>query len=77
MTNSGRLARAFERLLARAQIASEEQGQFVADASHELKTPIMAIEGHARILSPALGPNDVAQGRRRRRSSSARATGSH
>ncbi len=57
----GRLARAFNRLLARAQIASEEQEQFVADASHELKTPVMAIEGHARILSRVLGRNDVAQ----------------
>jgi len=57
----GRLARAFNRLLARAQSASKEQEQFIADASHELKTPVMAIEGHARILSRALGRNDVAQ----------------
>jgi signal transduction histidine kinase len=57
----GRLAQAFNRLLARAQTASEEQEQFIADASHELKTPVMAIEGHARILSRALRRNEVAQ----------------
>jgi len=57
----GRLARAFNRLLARAQTASAEQEQFIADASHELKTPVMAIEGHARILARALGRNDIPQ----------------
>ncbi len=57
----GRLAQAFNRLLARAQTASKEQEQFIADASHELKTPVMAIEGHARILSRALGRDDVDQ----------------
>jgi two-component system OmpR family sensor kinase len=57
----GRLAQAFNRLLARAQTASAEQEQFIADASHELKTPVMAIEGHARILSRALRRNEAAQ----------------
>ena len=34
----GRLARAFNRLLARAEHAADQQQRFVADASHELKT---------------------------------------
>ena len=57
----GRLARAFNRLLARAQRSSDEQHQFIADASHELRTPVMAIEGHARILTRALQRADLNQ----------------
>jgi two-component system sensor histidine kinase MprB len=57
----GRLARAFNRLLARVQAASREQEQFIADASHELKTPVMAIEGHARILSRVARSGDLAR----------------
>lgn len=55
----GRLAHAFNRLLQRAQTASFEQQQFIADASHELRTPAMAIEGHARILGRALQRGDL------------------
>jgi len=55
----GRLARAFNRLLARAQRAAQEQERFVADASHELKTPVTAIEGHARVAARALDRGDV------------------
>ena len=47
----GRLARAFNRLLERAEYAAEQQQRFVADASHELKTPVTALQGHARIIS--------------------------
>jgi signal transduction histidine kinase len=47
----GRLARAFNRLLERAEHAAEQQQRFVADASHELKTPLTALQGHARILA--------------------------
>jgi two-component system sensor histidine kinase MprB len=59
----GRLAQAFNRLLARVEAASHEQEQFVADASHELKTPITAIEGHARIVLRAIdrGESDRAR----------------
>jgi len=57
----GRLARAFNRLLARAQAASTEQQQFIADASHELRTPVTAIEGHARILARAVVRSDLTQ----------------
>ncbi len=54
----GRLARAFNRLLARVEAASRVQEQFIADASHELKTPITAIEGHARIVLRAIDRGD-------------------
>ncbi|HEX3330008.1 MAG TPA: HAMP domain-containing sensor histidine kinase [Gaiellales bacterium] len=47
----GRLARAFNRLLERAELAADQQQRFVADASHELKTPLTALQGHARILA--------------------------
>ena len=59
----GRLARAFNRLLERAQRAATDQEHFVADASHELKTPVTAIEGHARIAERALDRGDVLQAR--------------
>ena len=55
----GRLAQAFNRLLARAERAAQEQERFVADASHELKTPVTAIEGHARVAVRALDRGDV------------------
>jgi two-component system sensor histidine kinase MprB len=55
----GLLAQAFNRLLARAELAAQEQERFVADASHELKTPVTAIEGHARIAVRALDRGDV------------------
>jgi signal transduction histidine kinase len=47
----GRLARAFNRLLERAEYSAEQQQRFVADASHELKTPVTALQGHARIVA--------------------------
>jgi signal transduction histidine kinase len=59
----GRLAGAFNRLLARAARAAEEQQRFVADASHELKTPITALQGHARIVARAADRGDLAQAR--------------
>jgi signal transduction histidine kinase len=59
----GRLARAFNRLLARAEQAVEEQQRFVADASHELKTPVTALQGHARILGRAVERGDREQAR--------------
>lgn len=59
----GRLARAFNRLLARAERATEEQQHFVADASHELRTPVTALQGHARIVVRAIDRDDTAQAR--------------
>ena len=55
----GRLARAFNRLLARAEASSHEQEQFIADASHELRTPVTAIEGHARVVLRAIDRGDA------------------
>ncbi|WP_438433189.1 sensor histidine kinase [Gorillibacterium sp. sgz500922] len=44
------LAVTFNRLLDRIDEAMERERRFVADASHELKTPLAAIEGHAQLL---------------------------
>lgn len=55
----GRLAGAFNRLLARAARAAEQQQRFVADASHELKTPVTALQGHARIVARAAKRGDL------------------
>jgi signal transduction histidine kinase len=57
----GRLARAFNRLLTRADRAAEEQRRFVADASHELKTPVTALQGHAHIAARAAERGDLAR----------------
>ena len=59
----GRLARAFNRLLARAEQATAEQHHFVADASHELRTPVTALQGHARIVVRAIDRADLEQAR--------------
>jgi heavy metal sensor kinase len=40
----GQLARAFNDLLARLSVASRTQRQFMADASHELRTPVSVIQ---------------------------------
>jgi two-component system, OmpR family, sensor kinase len=57
----GRLAVAFNRLLARAERATQEQQRFVADASHELRTPVTALQGHARIIARAADRGDLDQ----------------
>ena len=59
----GLLADAFNRLLARAETAAREQESFVADASHELKTPITALEGHARVVMRSIDRSDLPQAR--------------
>jgi signal transduction histidine kinase len=59
----GLLADAFNRLLARAEAAAREQESFVADASHELKTPITAVEGHARVVARSIDRGDLPQAR--------------
>lgn len=59
----GRLARSFNRLLERAERSAREQERFVADASHELKTPVTALEGHTRLVARALDRGDLAAAR--------------
>ncbi|KPV53280.1 hypothetical protein SE17_10560 [Kouleothrix aurantiaca] len=41
----GRLARTFDAMLTRLQLAFEQQRRFTADASHELRSPLTAIIG--------------------------------
>jgi two-component system sensor histidine kinase MprB len=57
----GRLARAFNRLLARAEHAADQQQRFIADASHELKTPVTALQGHARIITRSVDREEWGQ----------------
>jgi heavy metal sensor kinase len=45
----GQLARAFNRLLDRLLAASQMQRQFMADASHELRTPVSVIRTSAEV----------------------------
>jgi signal transduction histidine kinase len=46
----GELARSFNRLIDRLQRRALAQGRFVADASHELATPVAGIRGYTSIL---------------------------
>jgi signal transduction histidine kinase len=45
----GRLALAFNALLGRLDEAFDQQRQFVADASHELRTPVAIVSGEAQL----------------------------
>lgn len=46
----GALAATFNGLFDRLQAAFDSQARFVADASHELKSPLTAIRGHLQLL---------------------------
>ena len=58
----GRLADTMNRLLDRLERARERERQFVADASHELRSPVAAIRQHAEVAlaHPEL-PSELAQ----------------
>jgi heavy metal sensor kinase len=45
----GRLAATFNRLLDRLDLAFERQRRFIADASHELRTPIAILQGESEV----------------------------
>lgn len=50
------LAHAINRMLARLEDSFEAQRRFTADASHELRTPVTAIKGHADYLLRRTNP---------------------
>ena len=52
------LARALNRMLGRLEEAFEAQRRFLADASHELRTPITAILGHVSYLKRRTNPSE-------------------
>ena len=52
------LARALNRMLARLEEAFQAQRRFLADASHELRTPITAILGHVGYLKRRTNPSE-------------------
>lgn len=45
----GRLASSFNRLLSRLDLSFEQQKRFMADASHELRTPVSIVRGEAEV----------------------------
>lgn len=47
----GRLAQAFDDLLARLEEAFARERRFISDASHELKTPLTSINANAQMLA--------------------------
>lgn len=47
----GRLSATFDELLERLERAFSRERQFIADASHELKTPLTVINAHAQMLN--------------------------
>lgn len=60
----GKLAVSFDAMLQRLEMAVASQQRFVADAAHQLKTPLTAISGHLELLD-----RDVITGEERVRAS--------
>jgi len=55
----GRLAATFNEMLASIEIAYQIQQRFVADASHELRAPLTAIQGNIELLRRKPGMSDA------------------
>ncbi|MDR1537939.1 MAG: HAMP domain-containing histidine kinase [Clostridiales bacterium] len=53
------LSATFNDMIARLEISFRQQNQFIADASHELRTPISVIQGYANLID-RWGKNDPA-----------------
>jgi len=47
----GELIVVYESMMAKLKSSFEQQQQFIADASHELRTPIQVVEGHLALLN--------------------------
>jgi two-component system, OmpR family, sensor histidine kinase ArlS len=47
----GELIAVYESMMAKLKLSFEQQQQFMADASHELRTPIQVVEGHLSLLN--------------------------
>lgn len=47
----GELIVVYESMMAKLKASFEQQQQFMADASHELRTPIQVVEGHLSLLN--------------------------
>lgn len=60
----GQLARSFNRMALEVRNAREHQRQFIANVSHDLKTPLTSILGFSRILSENEGVASDVMGRR-------------
>jgi two-component system OmpR family sensor kinase len=60
----GRLARAFNRMVAQLESAFARQKQFVGDVSHELRTPLTALGGGLEMLLMGADRGDPAATRR-------------
>jgi two-component system, OmpR family, sensor histidine kinase MprB len=56
----GRMAAGFNAMLARLQTSQNQQRQLVADASHELRTPVTSLRTNVEVLrdSPAMSDGD-------------------
>ena len=70
----GRLATTFDRMLQRLDQAFKSQKHFVADASHELRSPLTVIRGNLDLLKRNLNPDDRAECLRAIESETARMT---
>ncbi len=57
----GRLARTVNAMLGRLQESAERQRRFVADAAHELRSPVASMRAQLEVASDGWGEGDVTQ----------------